>query len=346
MIAWPRPASSQGSARMRSSLARVEPAQRGEEVGGGRRRRGVGGQHLDGGVARSGPGRAERQEPHAARGRRGGAGGTVENAQWRAGRIVLQELPRRERTLRRAGHLQRMPQRVLELLARDAAGAQDQRRLHGQGEDRGLDAHTAGPAVEHEVHRAAEELRDVGGRGGAHVAEGVRARRGHRGAGRRDERVGRGVRRDPDADGVEAGGHEVGHLRAAGDDQRERAGPEARGEGAHARVVGRRDPSQVSSAREVHDERVERRAGLHLEDAGHRPRVEGVGAEAVDGLGGEGHEPAPAQDDGRLRDRERVGGRKDAWAHDAGATGGSWAAPPRAREASMPQAASMSGPPE
>ena len=148
----------------------------------------------------------------------------------------------------------------------------------------------------------------MGGRRGAHVAEGVRARRGHGRAGRRDERVGRGVRRDPDADGVEAGGHEVGHLRAAGEHEGERAGPEARGEGAHARVVGRRDPAEVGRVREVHDERVERRAGLHLEDAGHRPRVEGVGAEAVDGLGGEGHEPAPAQD-ARPPPRSRRGRR-------------------------------------
>ena len=85
---------------------------------------------------------------------------------------------------------------------------------------------------------------------------------------------------------------------------------------------------------------------LHLEDARHGARVEGVGAEAVDGLGGEGHEPARARSTAAAsRDGRGVGRGEDARAHAGGGAGGSWASPPRAREASMPQAASMSGPP-
>ena len=114
---------------------------------------------------------------------------------------------------------------------------------------------------------------------------------------------------------------------------------------ARALVVGDRHPVERGRLRQVDDQRVERRPRLHLEDARDRARVEGVGAEAVDGLGGEGDEAAALQHRGRVGERQEIVRRQDAGAH-GGAGSGVWARPPRAREASSPQAASMSGPPE
>ena len=171
----------------------------------------------------------------------------------------------------------------------------------------------------------------------------------------REQRECRGVGRDSHADGGEAGGHDLGQRRAARQDERERPRPEAPGERRDPGVARVRDPRQLHERRQVHDQRVERRARLDLEHARDRAGVERVRAEAVDGLGGEGDEPAVANRRGRLLDRRAVAGRQDSRAH--GRTrpaspgrpvplAGSCSEPPRAFDASMPQAASMSGPPE
>ena len=113
--------------------------------------------------------------------------------------------------------------------------------------------------------------------------------------------------------------------------ERERPGPEARGERACGRRHATATQSSEAAVGQVDDQRVERRPRLRLEDARDRARVEGVGAEPVDGLGGEGHEPAPLQHRGRIGEaRGSVAGRMRAVRQ--GRLGGV-RRPPRAREA-------------
>ena len=124
------------------------------------------------------------------------------------------------------------------------------------------------------------------------------------------------------ADGVEAGGHDVGHLGPAGQHEGERARPEARGQGLDARVVGEgaRGRGRRRSARWTISGSKDGRA-LTSKTRATAIGVEGVGAEAVDGLGGEGHEAARAQHGRRLADGRGVGRGQDARAHDGRGAG-------------------------
>ena len=185
MIAWPRPASSHGSARMRSRPSGVEAAQRGEEPRGG-------------GLARTRPGpgprrprsrragaalqarRPTRPVPRGARPRPARAG-----PQRRAGRVVPQELPGRERPLGRAPPpraggpsasssvlaRRRRPGRRITGGRRPATGWWT-RRPTGHGP----------PSRTRSTASPSSSATCVGG-GGAHVAERVRARRRDRGPG-------------------------------------------------------------------------------------------------------------------------------------------------------------------
>jgi hypothetical protein len=58
----------------------------------------------------------------------------------------------------------------------------------------------------------------------------------------------------------------------------------------------------------VHDERVTGRAALDGEHRGHGGRIGGVGPQPVDGLGGEGHQPAGPQGGGGRAHGTLVGG--------------------------------------
>ncbi len=53
---------------------------------------------------------------------------------------------------------------------------------------------------------------------------------------------------------------------------------------------------QLVVAGYVHDQRIPCRPLLRLEDCLHRRRVEGIRAQPVNGLGGERHSAAPAQE--------------------------------------------------
>ncbi len=103
-------------------------------------------------------------------------------------------------------------------------------------------------------------------------------------------------------DGWAAGGDDAGNAVVLRDDERERAGPAGVGE-----RVGFRRPIERQSAggrgvAGVDDERVCRWPALGLEDPLNSRGVERVGAEAVDGLGGERDEAAGAKALGRAAD--------------------------------------------
>ncbi len=279
----------------------------------------------------------ERQQANPALAREGGSRGAFQDAQRSARRVVPDQLSRGQRALGGARDVEGTAERGLELLAGDPAGPQDHRRVRGQGQDRGFQTDAAGAAVEHEVDGAAELSHHVLGPGSA------------RGP---DQRARRRVAGDAHADRLEARGHEVGHRGLPRQDEGERPGPEALGERRDARIRRPRrvretsHPDHVLGAGHVDDERVERRAGLHREHAGDGPGVERIGPQAVDGLGGEGDQASRAEEAGRLLDGVGIVRRQHASGQGASAAAGRTTWPPRRNEASMPQAAWMSGPPE
>ncbi len=157
--------------------------------------------------------------------------------------------------------------------------------------------------------------------------------------------------RDAHAHGVESGRDEGGHRCPPRKNEGEGARPEALGEHGYAGVCLPRaspagDAADVLRPRDVDDEGIEGGARLHLEHAGHRRRVEGIGAQAVDGLGGEGDDAARFQETRGLGEGGRIVGREDPSPQTASGAPEAIACPPCCREASMPHAAWMSGPPE
>ena len=194
----------------------------------------------------------------------------------------------------------------------DGAWAQQPGALAGAVEDRRLHTDRARAAVEDQVGRRVEQraelVQHVPGGGRADPAEPVGARRGDPAAAERGQDLaGDRVRRRPQADGVLAAGHVVAGARAAGEHQGERAGPQRLGEGPRVRRDVARPRVEVAGAADVDDQRVVGRAPLDREDAGHRVRLLGVGAEAVHGLGRQRDEPAGEQ---RLDGPRRVGGQQ------------------------------------
>jgi len=182
------------------------------------------------------------------------------------------------------------------------------------GDDGGLDPEAAGAAVDDEGDAAAEFLEDMGGGGGGDPAETVGAGGGD-GAAKAGEngakyRVGAHSHRN----GREAGGDEVGDNGAAGEDEGERAGPEALDECLNQGVTGRGGEAvEPIEPGEMDDERVEEGAMFGLENAGYGSGIESVGGEAVDGFGGEGDHLAGGEKGGGFLDG--VGGEERAGGH-------------------------------
>src|SRR5689334_11296255 len=58
----------------------------------------------------------------------------------------------------------------------------------------------------------------------------------------------------------------------------------------------------------MHDQGIEARAALGGKNAGHGLAAGGVGAQAINGFGGEGDQSPPAQNFRRARDRGGIGG--------------------------------------
>jgi hypothetical protein len=170
----------------------------------------------------------------------------------------------------------------------DRAGAQDFRGAAGEVEDGGFDADPAGPAVQHQGHALTQFLAHVLGGGGTDAAEAVGRGGGDAGAEGLEELEGEGVVGHPQAHGVLAAGDDVRHLVAALEDQGERSGPEGAGErdGFLGNAGG--PVRQGLGVGQMDDQRVVGRTPFGGEDLGRGLRVEGVGAQAIDGLGGQG----------------------------------------------------------
>lgn len=97
------------------------------------------------------------------------------------------------------------------------------------------------------------------------------------------------------ADRVLPAGDGIRHLRLALENQCERPRPEGGGELLRLGRHLARPARHVRGGGQMDDKRVVGRAALGGEDLGHGGRIGGVGAEAVDGLGGESDQPALGQ---------------------------------------------------
>ena len=116
-------------------------------------------------------------------------------------------------------------------LARQAAGPQ-QHRLVETADDGGFDADLDRAAIDDQVDPAGEIALHMGGRGRRDVAGEIGRRRHHRAAEGAQDVARDRVRGNPDRDGVEAGGGEIGHRAVwrLGQHQRQRARPERLGQ--------------------------------------------------------------------------------------------------------------------
>jgi hypothetical protein len=142
---------------------------------------------------------------------------------------------------------------------------------------------------------AIEVVEDVLRPGGTGAAKQVGARGGERKSASLEQRASDRVSWNTDADGRQARRDLEGHGFAARQDQSERPGPEALRE-ALGEWAELGDCAGASGIQDMHDERVVGGPTLRREDATDGQVVEGAGAEAVHGLGREGHQAALVQD--------------------------------------------------
>lgn len=185
------------------------------------------------------------------------------------------------------------------VVGRDCAGAINHHGTLAGIEDRRFDAMLGGTGIEHGIDAAIEILEHVRGGGGTGVAEEVRAGRGHGYAGLVDELESNRMRGHAHTHQRTAGGNGLGNLWAARKQQRERTRPE----GFH-QLVGRLgycgdDSIQHAQVGDVNNHRIPGGALFGGEDALNSRRIERVGAEAIDGFGGQSYQAAVAQNSSR-----------------------------------------------
>jgi hypothetical protein len=182
---------------------------------------------------------------------------------------------------------------LFDFFERDHTGAEEGDFAMGDGDDGGFYAHAGGSAIE-DWDGVAECRSNVGGGGGGELPESIGAGGGKGDSGGFDQLEGEGVSGDSDADGRQSSGDDIGDARRLGKNQGKRAGPPALHE-----LIGFVRPLGDQSAghlnrRGVDDERAGFGAAFHFVDFRDGGGVEGVGAQPVDGFGGEGDEAAVA----------------------------------------------------
>ena len=177
----------------------------------------------------------------------------------------------------------------------DGAGPQHHRRTAGEINNGRLDADPAGPAVQDQRQGITKFVPHMRGSGGAEVAEAVGRRR--RDAAAECPQQGQRHRVVGHAQGhrVLPAGDRPGHPRAAGEDHRQRTRPEGLRQcpGGWRHVGGPLFERLIG--RQVDDQRMVGRPALEGKDARHRGWIQGIGAQAVDGLGGQRHHLPGAQ---------------------------------------------------
>ena len=159
------------------------------------------------------------------------------------------------------------------------------------------------PPFEHGVDPPVEIGQHMGRRRRADMAGAIGRGRRDRAARRRDQAARLRVGRHAKADAVEAGARQIADARAVGQrqDQRQRPGPEGRGQPFGARIEAP-FPTRPGHVRDMGDQRIEARSALGAINAGDRARVGGERAKAVNRLGRKSDQPAGAQNRRRLGD--------------------------------------------
>ena len=190
----------------------------------------------------------------------------------------------------------------------DSAGSQQHRRGRRERDDRAFDADFARAAIEDQVHRIAQVVRDMSGGRRRYVAEAVRRWRGDAVAEFREKRARHRMRRRAQADARLAAGDGVGHVACARHDQRQRPRPEGAGQRARLRWNGRRPSLGSHDVGHVHDHGMIGRPPLRFEDASDGDRVARVRAESVHGFRGKRDELPVGQQSRSVANRRAVGG--------------------------------------
>ena len=291
-----------GHDRDAADLRPVERAQHGEQVG---RRLG---QLAGGAEIERDPGAGRHVAPERQQAFVCGDGGRAQPHQSRRCVMAL-ELARRLAggVARRNGVAQRdRTDHRLDRLARRSTGTQQGRRRGREVEYRQFEPDCARAAIEDHLHPIAQRFGHVLGAGRADGAAAIGRGRGERPADGAHQRLRHRMRRRAHRHRVEPRRRQQGDGRilCARQHQGERSRPEARGE-----LVGRPVPAHQAfrfvGSGHVADQRIELRPSLGFEDGGDGAFVGGVAAQAVDGLGREGDQPALENEARGLGDAHR-----------------------------------------
>ncbi len=194
-----------------------------------------------------------------------------------------------------------------QIRAGDRSRAKESRWITGDVQDRGFEADVGRSTVDDHVDQAVQVAEDVLGPGGREPVRSVRARRRERFTGLLDQSAGHVRCRYPQADRRLARGHDVRDSLGSVQDDRQRSGPESRGENLRrVRPLGRAPPGLLDIGH-VDDERIDGGSSLGRIDPRHGFLVRGDSPESVDGLGRESDEPSASQHPGRLVNRRGIG---------------------------------------
>ena len=195
----------------------------------------------------------------------------------------------------RFGQQQRQAQNSLQRLDRDTAGAQQPGRAV-QPENCRFHAHRAGAAIDHGIDPSAQPFQHMRGARGADAARRVGRRRGQRPAKGAQQGLGHGMGRDAQRNRGQARRHKIGQAGPCA--QRQHQGQRPRPERGGQRFgpcIEICQPARRGHIWQMHDQRVEARPPLGLENPRHgkiRPRV---AAKAIDRFGREGDKTALPQ---------------------------------------------------
>ena len=181
----------------------------------------------------------------------------------------------------------------LDLLAGDRAGAKQGDAAVQHGDHSALDPDRAVAAVQGRRRKGAGLLDRVGEGRGAGAARTVGRRRDDGPPEGGDDGPGTGMAGHPHGHAVQTGASQVADPVAVADGGHDRQGPRPEGLGKGPRPgVEHGDGFGLNGVSDMGDQGVEARPPLGLEDAGHSDGVSGVGAEAIDRLGGQDDKPA------------------------------------------------------
>ena len=187
-------------------------------------------------------------------------------------------------------------ERRLDRERRDRSRAHEAGRLDREIDDGRGGAAVRAPGVEDRRDAPPEMLLDLGGGGGGRLAAPVGARGDERPAAGSRQRQGDRVRGDAHADRRSVSEQARRQAVRRPQDEREGAGPEDVHQGGRPVGKRRRDASDLLPMAQDHREGHPLRPSLGREDSLDRLRIQGVGAERVEGFRGEGDQAAALQE--------------------------------------------------